>query len=198
MKPPVGLSLSNCLSCLARSSEVMAHMFGPPGKKEKTKKQNKSTKKTRNNQTGWKLSKVKHVTCKIKTWLSQETKLDVDTPSSYQFGKDIVQYTNLLPRCASRAETIPRPQCFTLGFQTSSVVLQSWCRAASCGGWLFAARAGCVSPSPVWAKHSPGSLMNKWHSVSPRFSCTGLINTLQVPKRFMLVLSALKKQNWEC
>lgn len=82
--------------------------------------------------------------------------------------------TNLLPRCASRAETILQPDCFTLGFQTSSVVLQSWCRAVSCLCWLFAARAGCVSPSPVWAKHCPGSPMNKWHWAHPRLSCTGV------------------------
>lgn len=117
---------------------------------------------------------------------------------SLAFWRDKVRHTQLLPAWQGHYAT---QTCFPdvqpswdnaparllqPGFQTSSVILQSWCRAVSCGCWLFAARAGCASPSPVWAKPSPGSLMSKRHPASPRFPCTGL-----APSRLTLVLPAL-------
>lgn len=152
MKPPVGLRLSNCLSCLARSSEVMAQMFGPPGKKPKSNQQKTSEQPNR-------LKTFRNKACYLQN-------------KSLAFSRDKVRHTQLLPAWQGHYAT---QTCFPdvqpswdnaparllqPGFQTSSVILQSWCRAVSCGCWLFAARAGCASPSPVWAKPSPGSLMS--------------------------------------
>jgi len=88
----VGLRLSNCLSCLARSSEVMAHMFGPPEKKKKKKKtiEQPNRLKTCKN-------KARHL--QNKSSASQETKLDLDTPSSYQFGKDVMKHRPASQMC---------------------------------------------------------------------------------------------------
>lgn len=126
------------------------------GKKRTTKQANK---KPVNNQMDWKLPKIKHITYKIKAWLSQETKLDVDTPSSYQFGKDVMQHRPASQMCKP-SWVNPPARLLHPRLSNKLCLPSSWCRAASCCCWLSAARAGCVSPSPVWAKHCPGSLTN--------------------------------------
>lgn len=146
------------------------------------KTQTKSTKKPVNNQIDWKLSEIKHVTCKIKAWLSQETKLD--TPSSYQLGKDIMQHKPASQMC-NPAETMPQPDCFSLAFKQA---LSSF-RA---GAEQFPVAADCLQPGQDVPHHplcEPSPPLALWwassvtqvpmHRVSTLKAYTCLASTLK-------------------
>lgn len=149
----------------------MAHMSGPPGKKKKQTKQ--TNKKTVNNQMDWKLPKIKHITCKIKAWLSQETKLDVDTPSSYQFGKDVMQHRPASQMCKPSWDNPParllHPQLSNELCHPSELVQSSFLSLLIvCSPSRMCLTIPCVSQTLPWLTDE------QMDSASPRFSCTGL------------------------
>lgn len=128
MKPPVGLRLSNCLSCLARSSEVMAHMFGPPGKK--TTKQIKQ--KTNEQPNGLKTfkNKARHLQNKILAFSRDKVRRGHTQLLPVWQGRYATQ--TCFPDVQAELSQSPSQTASPWAFK-QAVALQSWCRAASCG-----------------------------------------------------------------
>lgn len=155
----------------------------------KKKKQNKPIKKPVNNQMDWKLPKIKHITCKIKAWLSQETKLDVDTPSSYQFGKDVMQHRPCFPDVQAKLRQSPSQTASPSAFKRA---LSSF-RA---GAEQLPVTADCLQPEqdvshrPLCEPNTP--LAHWWTN---GFGVTQVlmhrVNTLQLTKSFTLVFPTL-------
>lgn len=105
---------------------VLGPLFRGDGPYVWTSWKNKNKKKTLNNQSEDLKNKARHL--HNKNLASRETKLDRDTPSSYQFGKDVMKHKPASQMCECQL----RFDCIALGFQTSSVVPQSCCKAVSC------------------------------------------------------------------